>query len=148
MNAIEAKREGGTIYRILDSEGQVSGCVIRVSRTSAESLDFFLERRVQLFEINNQVGEEVELVRSLYKQIGESLERKGNNKNGKVELGLNAQDVEQFGSLLIKRGVRLPILMRAMVEITCAIGIDSSTNLSEINSYCLRVLKEVESMPH
>lgn len=148
MSAIEAKRMGGAIYRRLDSDGQVLGCVIRVSRTNAESFYDYLEARVQLLESCGETEGEIELTRFLHKRIGKSLGRKGNDKNGKVGLGLNAQHIERFGSLLMAQRVRLPVLMKAVVQITDAIGINSRTNLSQVKSYCSGVLKEIESMPH
>lgn len=148
MSSVEVKRAGEPKYQRLDSDGLSVSCVIRASKKNVENLRQYLDRRIALMEACGETEGEIEFTSSLLGRINKSLSRKGNGKNGQVALGLNVAEIRQFGKVLVDYDVRLPSLMRAMVQITEAIGVNSRTKLSEVHEHCCSVLRKIESMPH
>jgi len=147
MRSVETRPQAGVPPQELTTESNV-GTWIRVSRKNVNSFKGYLVQREELLRSCGETEGEIELYGSLIKRINTCLKIRGNDKSDSVALILKAQDIERFGSILIKHGVRLPPLMKAVVQIADAIGVNSRTNLSEVKSYCFGVLKEVESMPH
>ena len=145
---IEVRPEVNVRHRQSDTEGQVLGCVIRVSRKSAGSLKIYLENREKIRLRCGEKEGEIEIAKSLLGQIDRSLGRRRNNKTDEAVLALNVLDVGQFGNLLEKQGIRLPPVMRAMVEIIGKMDANDRRNLLGISEYCMGVLNQIESMPH
>ena len=145
---IEVRPEVNVGHWQSDTEGQVLGCVIRVSRKSAGSLKIYLENREKIRLRCGEKEGEIEIAKSLLGQIDRSLGRRRNNKTDEAVLALNVLDVGQFGNLLEKQGVRLPPLMSAMVEITGKMEAAGREELLATGKYCMNVLNQIESMPH